>query len=179
MIYSIFHYKELHGDVGQEWMKIIGAAGSYLTHRTATIEIPGHVTASILFGVHHYNLLPPTWMGSRDVTESYFIGRERGTKKTEQRKIFNKSTTRSKKKSSQKMLERVQIVEDTAHHLIPDFVPVSSNEEKAMRTKSGDLLWYRKGSRSLTGRGGPQPYSTYEAFLHNRLNKNWIKRRVK
>ena len=170
--------KDLPGDVENEWRKIIGTAGSYLTNRIATIEIPGHISASVLVGVHHYDLLPPSWIGSRGATESYFIGQERSTKKAIQRKMFNmplrKRNVENNGDKDVTMIERVKIVEETAHHLVPDFVPISSNESNR-QTKNGDVLWYREGSRSLTGRGGPQPYASYNAFLHNRLNREWLK----
>ena len=114
------------------------------------------------------------------MTESYFIGQEQSTKKSREREMFNMPPwkKRSKKKNDKDniLMERVKIIEETAHHLIPDFEPISKDESKR-RAKNGDLLWYREGSRNLTGRGGPQPYVSYNAFLHNRLNREWLKRR--
>ena len=114
------------------------------------------------------------------MTESYFIGQEQSTKKSREREMFNMPPwkKRSKKKNDKDniLMERVKIIEETAHHLIPDFEPISKDECKR-RANNGDLLWYREGSRNLTGRGGPQPYVSYNAFLHNRLNREWLKRR--
>lgn len=159
------------------WSKIIGNVGSYRKYRTINIDIPEHISASVMFGVHRYDLLTPSLIGSNQTTTSYFIGRERTTNKTEHRRMFNR-VSKGKKRSdleNENMMERVKIVQDTAHLPVPDFVPVSSKT----RARKGDLIWYRKASRSLTGRLRPQPYVSYDAFLHNKLNRRWTKSRVK